>query len=195
MAAGLVAYGLWRKLTPAQRRLLLEAARTHGPKVAAAARTHGPKLRQRRGRGRRSTQALIRPRGDAERGPDDAVLLDLVRGRIALARRGAPGAADVGDAGDRRAGAGGVVEPMADRAPGAHVLRLLLRPDDLLEAAAAPRCSSASGLDRERVELLEPRDRDVGRARPRARGRRCRSRPCRCRARAGARPGPRSGRG
>ena len=45
MAAGLAAYGLWRKLTPAQRRLLLDAARAHGPKVAAAAGTHGPKLR------------------------------------------------------------------------------------------------------------------------------------------------------
>ena len=44
MAAGLAAYGLWRKLTPTQRRLLLDAARTHGPKVAAAARTHGPKV-------------------------------------------------------------------------------------------------------------------------------------------------------
>jgi len=44
VAAGLAAYGLWRKLTPAQRRLLLDAARTHGPKVAAAARTHGPKV-------------------------------------------------------------------------------------------------------------------------------------------------------
>jgi len=44
MAAGLAAYGLWRKLTPAQRGLLLDAARTHGPKVAAAARTHGPKV-------------------------------------------------------------------------------------------------------------------------------------------------------
>jgi len=37
MAAGLFAYGLWRKLSPAQRRVLLEAARTHGPRVAAAA--------------------------------------------------------------------------------------------------------------------------------------------------------------
>jgi hypothetical protein len=37
MAAGLFAYGMWRKLSPAQRRLLLQAARTHGPKVAAAA--------------------------------------------------------------------------------------------------------------------------------------------------------------
>ncbi len=37
VAAGLLAYSLWRKLPPAQRRLLLEAARTHGPRVAAAA--------------------------------------------------------------------------------------------------------------------------------------------------------------
>jgi hypothetical protein len=31
------AYGLWRKLSPEQRRVLLAAVRTHGPKVAAAA--------------------------------------------------------------------------------------------------------------------------------------------------------------
>jgi hypothetical protein len=37
VAAGVFAYGMWRKLSPAQRQLLLNAARTHGPKVAAAA--------------------------------------------------------------------------------------------------------------------------------------------------------------
>ena len=37
MAAGVFAYTMWRKLPPAQRRLLLNAARTHGPRVAAAA--------------------------------------------------------------------------------------------------------------------------------------------------------------
>jgi hypothetical protein len=37
VAAGLLAYSLWQKLTPAQRRVLLQAARTHGPKAAAAA--------------------------------------------------------------------------------------------------------------------------------------------------------------
>jgi len=37
VAAGLLAYTMWRKLPPAQRRLLLNAARTHGPRVAAAA--------------------------------------------------------------------------------------------------------------------------------------------------------------
>jgi hypothetical protein len=44
VAAGMMAYGLWQRLTPEQRRVLLEAARTHGPRVAAAARTHGPKV-------------------------------------------------------------------------------------------------------------------------------------------------------
>jgi hypothetical protein len=37
VAASILAYNLWRKLPPAQRRLLLDAARTHGPRVAAAA--------------------------------------------------------------------------------------------------------------------------------------------------------------
>jgi hypothetical protein len=39
MSAGIFAYTMWRKLPPAQRRLLLKAARTHGPRVAAAAAT------------------------------------------------------------------------------------------------------------------------------------------------------------
>ena len=30
------AFELWRRLPPAQRRLVMEAARTHGPRVAAA---------------------------------------------------------------------------------------------------------------------------------------------------------------
>ncbi len=37
VAATLLAYSLWKKLPPAQRRQLLDAARTHGPRVAAAA--------------------------------------------------------------------------------------------------------------------------------------------------------------
>ena len=36
VATGVFVYGLWQRLTPAQRRVLLEAARRHGPKVAAA---------------------------------------------------------------------------------------------------------------------------------------------------------------
>ena len=30
------AYHIWRRLPPAQRRVVLQTARTHGPKVAAA---------------------------------------------------------------------------------------------------------------------------------------------------------------
>ena len=33
----LAAYKLWRRLPPAQKRLVLEQARKHGPKAAAAA--------------------------------------------------------------------------------------------------------------------------------------------------------------
>jgi len=36
VATGVFVWGMWQKLTPAQRRVLLEAARRHGPKVAAA---------------------------------------------------------------------------------------------------------------------------------------------------------------
>ena len=36
VATGVFVYGLWQRLTPAQKRVLLEAARKHGPKVAAA---------------------------------------------------------------------------------------------------------------------------------------------------------------
>lgn len=37
VAMGWVLYKLWRRLPPKQRRQLLEAARTHGPRVASAA--------------------------------------------------------------------------------------------------------------------------------------------------------------
>jgi hypothetical protein len=37
VALGLAAFRLWRRLPPAQRRMLLEVARTQGPRVAAAA--------------------------------------------------------------------------------------------------------------------------------------------------------------
>ena len=37
IALGLAAFRLWRRLPPAQRRMLLEVARTQGPRVAAAA--------------------------------------------------------------------------------------------------------------------------------------------------------------
>ena len=128
VAAGWLAYTMWRKLPPAHRRLLLTAARTHGPRIAAL-----PRRRPKR------TRSADQPPGDAERSAHDAILLALVRGRIALARRGAPRAADIRDPRDRGAGSGRVVEPVSDRAPGPHVLRLLLRPDDLLEPRQAAR--------------------------------------------------------
>jgi hypothetical protein len=37
VSLGFATYRLWRRLPPAQRRLVLELARAHGPKVAAAA--------------------------------------------------------------------------------------------------------------------------------------------------------------
>ena len=56
-----------------------------------------------------------------------------------------------------------------------------------LERAGRARRARAACLDRERVELLDARDRDVRRRCSRPRGRRCRSRPSRSRGRAGAR--------
>jgi hypothetical protein len=37
IALGLAAFRLWRRLPPAQRAMILEVARTRGPRVAAAA--------------------------------------------------------------------------------------------------------------------------------------------------------------
>jgi hypothetical protein len=37
VAIGWMLYGVWSKLPPKQRRQLLDAARTHGPRVASAA--------------------------------------------------------------------------------------------------------------------------------------------------------------
>jgi len=36
VTVALTAFEIWRRLPPSQRRLVLRAARTHGPKVAAA---------------------------------------------------------------------------------------------------------------------------------------------------------------
>ena len=105
--------------------------------------------------------------GNAERDTHDAVLLELMGRRIALARRGAPRAPDVGDARHRRARAGRVVETVPDRAPRPHVLRLLLRPDDLLEPRQAGD-QLGDRVDRERIELLQPGNGDARRAGARA---------------------------
>ena len=54
---------------------------------------------------------------------------------------------------------------MPDRPPRAHVLRLLLRPDDLLKRRIRLQ-QLPRRLDREWVELLESRDGDVVRLGP-----------------------------
>jgi hypothetical protein len=38
----LTAWDLWRRLPPAQRRLLIRQARKHGPTLVKQARKHGP---------------------------------------------------------------------------------------------------------------------------------------------------------
>src|SRR4051794_22890083 len=82
--------------------------------------------------------------------------------RVALTRRRPPGAADV-----REHDAVGLrlLEPMPDRPPRAHVLRLLLCPHDLTEIRVAAK-DLRGLLDRERIELLEPRDGNGLGARP-----------------------------
>ena len=80
-----------------------------------------------------------------------------MRGRIALARARTPRAADEAQ---RHAVGLRLLEPVPDRTPRAHVLRLLLHPHDLGEIRIASR-QLGRGLDGERVELLEPGDRDV----------------------------------
>src|SRR3954453_13853414 len=108
----------------------------------------GPAL-QRRQRAGASVREALR-----ERFAGDPVLLEQVRGRVALARAGPPRAADEAEADAFRQR---VLEAVTDRAPRPHVLRLLLRPDDLLERGIAVR-ERGGGLDRERVELLDPGD-------------------------------------
>src|ERR671930_6107 len=73
----------------------------------------------------RSAQTLL-----AQRLADDAILLAQVRGRVALARARPPRPADVPKHDTHRQR---LLEPVPDRAPGAHVLRLFLCPDELLE--------------------------------------------------------------
>ena len=78
-----------------------------------------------------------------------------MRGRIALARACSPTPPDIA----QRPAGNGLLEPMPDRAPGAHVLRLLLRPDDFGEPRVGG--DEARGLlGRERVELFDASDRD-----------------------------------
>src|ERR671931_502902 len=92
-----------------------------------------------------------------KRGADDAVLLAQVSRGIALAWTGAPRPAGI-DERDLRI-AQRRLEAMADRPPRAHVLRLLLRPRDLAQVRIRGHQPGVR-VDRERIELLEPGDRD-----------------------------------
>jgi hypothetical protein len=37
LGVALTAYDIWRRLPPRQRRIILQSARTHGPRIASAA--------------------------------------------------------------------------------------------------------------------------------------------------------------
>src|SRR6266571_306373 len=99
----------------------------------------------------------------AEDGPSDPVLLDQVRGRISLRGRRAPRPADVPqrDAGLTQR----LFEPVPNRAPCAHVLRLLLGPHDFSQGGIGSE-EPCVLLDRERIEQLEPSDCDLPGIRP-----------------------------
>src|SRR5215203_1861288 len=99
-------------------------------------------------------------RNDAlsEHVPDDPVLFAQVRCGIALARACPPRTADIVE---RDANRDGLFQPVPDRAVGTHVLRLLLRPDHLVEGRVAVD-QVGRGADRERVQLLDAGDRDLG---------------------------------
>src|SRR5205085_10574661 len=115
---------------------------------------------------RRSAESRRRPRAAGlrarQRVARDPVLLDEVRRRITLRGRRAPRAADEADWDSRRR----LLEPVARRAPRAPVLRLLLHPHDLLERRVR-RDELARRADRERVQLLDARDRHTLRLRVR----------------------------
>src|SRR4029077_5225235 len=91
--------------------------------------------------------------------------LDEMRGRVALARARTPGTADVAEVRDATRLLAGVLETVANRAVCPHVERLLLRPDELGEL----RIGAEQGDDlphRERIQLLDPSDRDRRRPDP-----------------------------
>src|SRR3954468_6675591 len=93
----------------------------------------------------------------SQRFADDPVLLAQVCRRVALARARPPGAADVAEPDAWRQV---LLEAVPNRAPRPHVLRLLLGPDDLRKARIR-RDEGGLLLDRERIQLLDPCDRDV----------------------------------
>src|SRR5690606_38145198 len=102
--------------------------------------------------GSASSRAGARLRGGRRTGErllDDARLLCLVGDEVPLGRRGALGASDVA----HLVLAGELAQVRLYEAPGAHVLRLLLDPDDLLPAGVE-RERLLELLGRERVEPL-----------------------------------------
>src|SRR5438552_10253751 len=92
----------------------------------------------------------------AERRANDAILLAQVRGGIALARARAPRPACVHELHGVRLR---LFETVADGAERSHVLRLLLHPHELAQAGV-PAQQVRRLFDRERIELLQPCDRD-----------------------------------
>jgi hypothetical protein len=46
LGLALTAFDLWRRLPPSQRRRIVEATRTHGPRLAAKAREQGRRRRR-----------------------------------------------------------------------------------------------------------------------------------------------------
>ena len=126
----LTAFDIWRRLPPRQRRpARATATSSTGPLIGAQA--------VRSAKRRRDARASLATRAQLEqRCADDPVLLAQVRGRVALARARAPRPADVAQ---RDARGQRLLEAVPDRPPGAHVLRLLLRPDDLLQVRVRPR--------------------------------------------------------
>src|SRR3954468_3767908 len=92
-----------------------------------------------------------------ERGPDDPGLLHGVRGRVALARRGALRPADVAEL---DVGRQDLQQARRHVRAGAHVARLLLHPHDLAQVRVALDLLEDLRL-RERIEELDPGDRDA----------------------------------
>src|SRR5438270_9501932 len=92
-----------------------------------------------------------------ERRANDAVLLAQVRGGIPLARARAPRPSRVHELHGVRLR---LLETVADGAERSHVLRLLLHPDELAQARVAAQ-QIRRLLHRERIQLLEARDRNA----------------------------------
>src|SRR5262249_20689637 len=126
--------------------------------AAAAPRCRSPERAPARVE-RAAPRARLAGPADAQRLAHDPVLLVVVQRRVPLARARTPGGADVPAPLSLSSRGGRLVEPMTNRSPGAHVLRLLLRPHDLARVRVR-RDHVRHELERERIELLDPGDCD-----------------------------------